>query len=244
VDRALYVAMSGAAQTLRAQAINHHNIANASTIGFKAELAAAGAVGIEGTGFGSRHNAQSFVVGTDARGGMVQPTGNDLDVALAPGHWLAVQDTNGQEVYTRAGNLTVDAQGALRTASGLAVLGEGGPVTLPAAAQISIGSDGTLSAITAGSAVAATAGRLKVVEASVSQLERRANGVFAAPAGFTPPAASGPVLTAGALETSNVNVADALVTMIELSRTFELQTRAMKAADDNAQQAASLVRMK
>ena len=52
------------------------------------------------------------------------------------------------------------------------------------------------------------------------------------------------MLVSGALESSNVNVADAMVTMIELARNFELQTRAMKAADENAQQAASLLRMK
>ena len=244
MDRALYVAMTGAAQTLRAQGINHHNLANASTVGFKAELAAAGAVNIEGTGFGSRINAQNFIVGTDGRGGAIQQTGNALDVALKPDHWLAVQGAEGQEAYTRAGNLTVDAEGTLRTASGLAVLGEGGPVTLPTAAQVSIGSDGTLSVVTAGSAQATTAGRLKVVQADVNQLERHSNGLFAAKPGNTPATATGSVLVNGALESSNVNVADAMVTMIELSRQFELQTRAMKAADENAQQAASLLRMK
>jgi len=244
MDRALYVAMTGAAQTLRAQSINHHNLANASTVGFKAELAAAGAVSIEGTGFGSRINAQNFIVGTDGRGGVIQQTGNALDVALKPDHWLAVQGAEGQEAYTRAGNLTVDAEGTLRTASGLAVLGEGGPVTLPTAAQVSIGSDGTLSVVTAGSAQATTAGRLKVVQADVNQLERHSNGLFVAKPGSTPVTATGSVLVNGALESSNVNVADAMVTMIELSRQFELQTRAMKAADENAQQAASLLRMK
>jgi flagellar basal-body rod protein FlgF len=244
MDRALYVAMTGAAQTLRAQAINHHNLANASTVGFKAELAAAGAVAIEGTGFGSRLNAQNFVVGTDGRGGALQQTGNSLDVALKPDHWLAVQAADGSEAYTRAGDLTVDAEGTLRTAAGLKVLGDGGPITLPTAAQVGIGSDGTLSVVTAGSAQASTAGKLKVVQVDVAQLQRSGNGLFTAKPGVTPSTASGGVLVSGALEASNVNVADAMVTMIELSRNFELQTRAMKAADENAQQAASLLRMK
>lgn len=246
MDRALYIAMSGAAQTLRAQAVNHHNLANAATTGFKAELAVAGAVEVRGTGFGSRSNVQSFSVGTDGSGGSLQATGNALDVALKPGHWLAVQGADGREQFTQSGALTLDAEGTLRTASGLAVLGEGGPITLPAASGVAIGSDGTISLIASGQtgAIASSAGKLKVVATPASQLERSGNGLFSAKAGFTPEAATGAVLTPGALESSNVNVADAMVTMIELARNFEMQTRAMKAADENAQQASSMVRMK
>lgn len=246
MDRALYVAMTGAAQTLRAQAVNHHNLANASTVGFKAELAVAGAVSIDGTGFGTRINAQNFMAGTDGQGGSLQATGQALDVALKQDNWLAVQAPDGSEAYTKAGDLTLDANGTLRTASGLAVLGDGGPITLPPATQVNIGADGTLSLIAAGQsdAIATSAGKLKVISAPASQLERSGNGLFSAKAGFAPQLATGAVLTTGALESSNVNVADAMVTMIELARNFELQTRAMKAADENAQQSASLVRMK
>ena len=121
-----------------------------------------------------------------------------------------------------------------------------GPITLPPATSVSIGGDGTVSLIPAGQAgaVASTAGKLKVISATTAQLERSGNGLFSAKKGFVPEPATGAVLTTGALESSNVNVADAMVTMIELARNFELQTRAMKAADENAQQAASLVRMK
>ncbi len=246
MDRALYVAMTGAAQTLRAQAVNHYNLANASTTGFKAELAVAGAVGVQGTGFGSRINAQSFMAGTDGSVGGLQATGRALDIALKPDQWLAVQGADGQEAYTKAGDLTLDATGTLRTASGLTVLGEGGPITLPAATSLNIGADGTVSIIPAGQtgAQALSAGKLKVVTATADQLTRSGNGLFSARPGFTPDTSSGAVLTSGALESSNVNVADAMVTMIELARNFELQTRAMKAADENAQQAATLVRMK
>lgn len=246
MDRALYVAMTGAAQTLRAQAVNHHNLANASTTGFKAELAGAGAVDIKGTGFGSRINAQEFIAGTDGRSGGLQSTGRSLDVALKQDNWLAVQAPDGSEAYTKAGDLTLDATGTLRTASGLAVLGDGGPITLPPATNLDIGADGTVSIIPAGQsgAQAVSAGKLKVITATTTQLERSGNGLFSTKKGFTPEPATGAVLTSGALESSNVNVADAMVTMIELARNFELQTRAMKAADENAQQSASLLRMK
>jgi flagellar basal-body rod protein FlgF len=167
-------------------------------------------------------------------------------VALKPGNWLAVQQPNGQEAYTRAGQLTLDAEGTLRTASGQMVLGDGGPLTLPPATQVDIGADGTVSIIPAGASGSQSqpVGRLKVVTTDVNTLERAGNGLFLARVGSTPAPANGAVLTSGALESSNVNVADAMVTMIELARQFELQTRAMKAADENAQQASSLVRMK
>ncbi len=246
MDRALYVAMTGAAQTLRAQAVNHHNLANASTVGFKAELAVAGAVGVQGAGFGSRVQAQNFMAGIDASSGGLQTTGRSLDIALKPDQWLAVQTADGGEAYTKGGDLTLDASGTLRTSAGLTVLGEGGPITLPPATGLDIGADGTVSIIPAGQAgaQAVSAGKLKVVTATAAQLDRSGNGVFRAKPGFEPAPATGAVLTSGALESSNVNVADAMVTMIELARNFELQTRAMKAADENAQQAASLVRMK
>ena len=244
MDRALYVAMSGAAQTLRAQALNHHNLANASTTGFKAELAVAGAVVIEGEGFGSRINTQNFAIGTDGRSGGLQATGRSLDIALKQDRWLAVQAADGREAYTQAGDLALDASGTLRTASGLAVLGEGGPITLPAASSLDIGSDGTVSIMAAGQSGAVSAGKLRVVSASTTQLERSGNGLFSARKGFSPEPATGAVLSSGVIESSNVNVADAMVTMIELARNFELQTRAMKAADENAQQAATLLRMK
>lgn len=246
MDRSLYVAMSGATQTLRAQALNHHNLANASTTGFKAELAVSGAVGITGSGFASRINAQSFMAGTDGSTGSLQATGGELDIALKPDRWLAVQTPDGREAYTKAGNLTLDAEGTLRTASGLAVLGTGGPITLPPASSLSIGSDGTVSLVAAGGAgaQAVNAGQLKVVTAKTTQLERSGNGLFSARPGVTLETASGAVLSSGTLEASNVNVADAMVTMIELARNFELQTRAMKTADENAQHAASLVSMK
>ena len=247
MDRALYIAMSGASQTLKAQAVNQHNLANASTVGFKAELMAANSVAVRGDGFGSRLNTETFSTGIDASQGSLQSTGNPLDVALRDDGWLAVQGPDGQEQYTRAGALTLDAGGVLRTQSGLAVLGDNGPVTVPQAASVAIGSDGTVSAIPlggGGAATAVTVGKLKVVAAKADQLERSGNGLFSARSGVTLDPKTGATLHAGVLESSNVSASDALVNMIQLARNFELQTRAMKAVDEQAQQAASLVRLK
>ena len=130
MDRALYIAMTGATQALKAQTVNSHNLANASTVGFKAELAAQAAVEVEGGGLPTRVNVQLNGSGWDARAGAIQQTGRDLDIALGNDRWLAVQAPDGSEAYTRAGDLQIDVNGQLRTSAGHAVMGDGGPVHL------------------------------------------------------------------------------------------------------------------
>lgn len=245
MDRALYVGMSGAMQTLQAQAANSNNLANASTTGFRAQLVDAQPVPVAGAGLPSRVNAQSLDQGWDSTIGAVTQTGRDLDVAMRGNNWLAVQAPDGSEAYTRAGNLHVDAYGQLTTASGLPVLGDGGPLSVPPYSSINIGADGTISIVPAGQGpnTLATVGRLRVVQATPDQLGRGSDGLMHAVAGVTLDAAAGETLTSGALEGSNVNIADSMVTMIQLARQFELQTKLMKSTEDNASAASSLVRM-
>lgn len=245
MDRALYVGMSGAMQTLRAQAANNHNLANASTVGFRAELIASQSAAVTGAGLPTRVNAQSLDAGWDSSGGPVVQTGRELDVALRPGQWLAVQAPDGGEAYTKAGDLQVDVNGQLRTGSGLAVLGDGGPLSLPPSTQVSIGSDGTVTVIPQGQGASApvVVGRLKVVGAQPQQLQRGVDGLFRPVADQKLEPAAGDVLTAGALEGANVNLADTMVTMIQLARQFELQTKLMHSADENAAASTSLLKM-
>lgn len=245
MDRALYIAMTGATQTLKAQAVNSHNLANASTVGFKAELAAQQAVAVEGPVMPTRVNARLEGQGFDASLGSVMQTGNPLDVALAPDRWLAVQAADGSEAYTRAGNLQLGADGLLRNAAGQLVMGGGGPLSVPQSSQVTIGGDGTVTVVPLGQGPESPAvvGRLKVVSAQPQQLDRGIDGLMRARAGETLEPASGTVLSAGALEGSNVNLAESMVTMIQLSRNFELQVKLMRTAEQNAQASASLMRM-
>lgn len=245
MDRALYVAMTGATQTLRAQAVNSHNLANASTVGFKAELASAQSANISGAGLPTRVYALLGGEGWDSRSGALMQTGRDLDIALRDGAWLAVQAPDGSEAYTRAGDLRLDSAGQLRTGAGHAVLGDGGPLALPPSSSISIGGDGTVSVIPAGQGANAPVqiGRLKVVDAEPDQLARGPDGLMRVVSGQDLNPAAGNAVSSGTLESSNVNLADAMVNMIQLARQFELQTRAMKAAEENATASASLVRM-
>lgn len=245
MDRALYIAMTGATQTLKAQAVNNHNLANASMVGFKAELAAHTAVAVDGPQLPTRVNTRLDGQGFDDRPGSFQSTGNPLDVALAPDRWLAVQSPDGQDGYTRAGDLQLGADGLLRTSAGHLVMGEGGPVSIPPSTQVSIGNDGTITALPLGQGAEApvTIGRLRVVGATADQLERAGNGLMRAREGAELEPAAGNVLTAGMLEGSNVNLADAMVQMIQLSRSFEMQVKLMRAAEENAQASASVMRL-
>lgn len=245
MDKALYVGMSGAIHTMRAQTATAHNLANASTVGFRAERYDSAPSQIDGDGFSSRLQAAMQSHGWDRQAGPVMHTGNPLDVALRDDNWLAVQAPDGTEAYTRAGDLKIDPLGRVLTAAGHPVMGDGGPLTVPPSSSISIGNDGTLTVVPLGQGAEAPVqqGRLKVVQAFPEQLERGTDGLMRAVDGQPLQAAAGEVLMTGAVEGSNVNIAEAMVNMIDLSRQFELQTRAMKTADENAQAATALLRM-
>src|SRR5258706_15903234 len=118
MDRLVYVAMSGASETLRAQAANNHNLANANTTGFRADLSAFQSRAVLGSGAPARVYATNSTVGFDASNGQLNATGNNLDIAINGDGWIAVQASDGREAYTRAGDLRIDVSGQLITASG------------------------------------------------------------------------------------------------------------------------------
>ena len=147
MDRMIYLSMTGAKATIQRQDVISNNLANVSTTGFRAEMAAFRAVPVRGDGASTRVPALETTTGYDATPGPMQNTGRNLDVAMVGNAWLAVQGLDGTEAYTRAGSLDLDAQGQVVTRTGLPVMGEGGPISVPAGAggTLSIGSDGTVS---------------------------------------------------------------------------------------------------
>ncbi len=243
MDRSLYVAMSGARETMQAQAVNNHNLANANTSGFKADLAAFQSRAVQGPGFASRVYATAESTGWSADTGTLNATGQDLDIAIQGRGWFAVQGGDGGEAYTRAGNLHVDSAGLLVTASGLPVMGDGGPITVPAYSAINVGRDGTVSIVPAGqqASTMAAVGRIKLVNPADADLQRGSDGLFRTKDGVAPLSDASVTVTSGALESSNVNVADAMVNMIELSRRFELQVKSMRTAEEDAATTAKLL---
>lgn len=245
MDRFLYVAMSGASETLRAQATANHNLANASTTGFREDLTAFLSREVTGPGHGSRTYATAGAVGWDTSRGAIQSTGRDLDVAVDGTGWIAVQARDGREAYTRAGDLHLEPSGLLVNGAGHPVLGDGGPITVPPHASLAIGADGTVSIVPLGQGpeTIATVGRIRLVDPPASEIVKGEDGLFRLRDGSDAPASASVRLTQGALESSNVNVADALVGMIELARRFELAVKAMRTAEENDATAAQLLRV-
>jgi flagellar basal-body rod protein FlgF len=240
MDRMIYLSMSGAKAAMQRQEVLAHNLANASTTGFRAELAAHRAVPVLGDGASTRVFALETTVGYKAESGAVQPTGRNLDVALKDNAWLAVQGLDGTEAYTRAGALQVNAEGLLATAGGLQVLGDGGPITVPANAEVQIAPDGTVSATANGGRPQAV-GKLKLVTPETeAQLSRGTDGLFRAADGDLPADPNARVQD-GALEGSNVSPVETMVAMISAARQFEHQMKLMQTAERQEQQAAKLL---
>lgn len=244
MDKLLYVAMTGAKETMRAQAANSHNLANASTTGFRADLSAFQSRAVAGAGYASRSYATNSTTGTDTTFGAMQSTGRDLDVAIQGQGFLAVQGRDGLEAYTRAGDLRVDANGVLTTGAGHVVMGADGPMTIPPYSSITVGADGTVSVVPLGQTATtlSTVGRIKLVNPDANTLARGEDGLFRSPDAAPIPADATVRVSNGVLESSNVNIADAMVTMIQLARHFDLQVKAMRTAEDNAAVSAQLLR--
>lgn len=238
MDRLIYLAMSGAKASLQRQDTLSNNLANASTTGFRAELQAFRAVPVRGDGASTRVYALESTVGYDAQPGAVQATGRSLDVAMKGNGWLTVQALDGTEAYTRAGALEVSPEGVLSTPGGLPVMGDGGPITLPANATVEIAPDGSISA-TVGNARPQLAGRLKLVTPE-APMNRGTDGLFRGADGdlTADPAAR---LQSGALEGSNVSPVETMVAMISAGRQFEQQMKMLKSAEDKEQSATKLL---
>lgn len=249
MDRLIYTAMTGASQALEQQDVVANNLANASTTGFRAQLAAFRDAPLS-FGDGSTiktGTTRTFVLsstpGADFAPGAISQTGNPLDVAIQGPGWLSVQTADGNEAYTRAGNLHVDQNGQLVTANNLQVIGTGGPISVPPGADVTIGKDGTVSALIPGNppTAIATIDQLKLVNPDPASLQRGDDGLFRTADGQ--PADADPTVTvaAGALEGSNVNAVAAMVAMITNARQFQMQTKLLQTADQNDQSANQLL---
>jgi len=245
MDSSLYVAMSGAKQVLLSQAVNSHNLANANTTGFKADLSQFRSMPVYGPGLPSHVYAMTERPGIDFDTGAFQQTGRELDVSINGDGWIAVQANDGSEAYTRAGDLRLTADGLLTTGTGLPVLGGGGPITVPASAKMEIGVDGTVSVIPLGdSAETLTAiDRIKLVNPDLAEVEKGHDGLFRLKQGQPAEVSADVRLVSGSIEGSNVSVVSAMVSMIELAKNFELQVKMMKTIDDNEAASAQLMRV-
>lgn len=248
MDRLIYTAMSGAAQSLEQQSVVANNLANASTTGFRAQLSAFRSVpmNFEDSAAGEP-STRTFVLSStpaaDYTPGPIQQTGNPLDVAIQGPGWLAVQAADGTEAYTRAGNLHVDVNGQLVTANNLPVIGNGGPMSIPAGAQVTIGKDGTVNALIPGepATAIATVDQLKLVNPDPATITRGDDGLFRTADGQPADADPTVIVAPASLEGSNVNAVSAMVDMITNARQFQMQTKMLDSATQNDQAANKLL---
>lgn len=261
MDRMLYVSMSGAQSVLKRQAVNNNNLANIQTIGFKEDLSAIQSIQRRADTLDIRVPVEAIGTGINTRKGEIINTGRDLDIAIQGDGFLAVQNEDGTEGMTRAGNLRVNASGGLETAAGQAVLGNFGPITVPPYESLIVGQDGSISVVPLGDSTGNSAiiDRIKLVNPDIQDTFKNESGLLEMkpkltkstvlhrdPDGFVshkdvtyndeihrPEANDTVSLLSGALESSNVNPSATLVTMIELSRNYEMQIKLMKNVEKN-----------
>ncbi len=245
MDKFLYLAMNGASQAMLAQQNNANNLANVSTVGFRATLDHFQSNKVSGPGFPDRVYATNQQAGANFNPGPITITGRDLDLALNGDGWFAVQTADGGTGFSRRGDLHTDPSGLLLDGANRIVLGEGGPITIPQFESLEIGRDGTISVRAAGQAANSLVAvdRIRLVNPPRDQLYRGDDGLFRVNGVDEVPADASVSVTSGALEASNVNAVDAMVRMIDYARYYEHQVKLMKLASENDAASARLMRM-
>ena len=245
MDKALYIAMTGATQNMAAQVVHANNLANASTNGFRADMAQARSMQVYGEGYPTRVYAMTEVPGTDFSQGPSKQTAGELDIAIAGDGWIAVESADGSEAYTRSGELKLNQFGELTTNNGMLVLGNDGPILIPPYETLEIGSDGTISIREQGQEAETIAAldRIRLVNPANRDLFKGADGLFRRIDGAQEFPDASVVVISGYLEGSNVNVVDAMVEMISLARTYEMNIKLIQTAEQNSEAAALLLQV-
>ncbi len=247
MDRMLYIAMSGAKEVSLSQANNSNNLANANTDGFKKDFNIFRAQHVEGPGWNARAYAMDERPATDFSAGAIKVTGRELDVVTKEDGFLVIEAPNGDEAFVRSASLQVLSDGSLVDVKGNPVLNENGiPVNIPPVKTMTIGHDGTISIVPAEapSNQLVVLDRLRLVRPDIQDLEKGLDGYTRLKAGAAPLVQENVRMMSGALESSNVNTAEALVNMIELSRKYELQVKMMSTSKTHAQKSDALLSLK
>lgn len=245
MDRLIHTSLSAMRGAMARQTTVANNLANANTVGFRAEVASQRPLWLRGGEFQGRAPASEEVVNADMKAGAFISTGRDLDVAMQGDAMLAVQADDGEESYTRRGDLMISPSGLLTTGDGVPVMGDGGPITMPPADKIMVGADGKISIVPEGGdpTQMQQVAQLKIVTPKGSEIVKGLDGLFKVRGGGTLPTDPDAKVTQGALEQSNVNTSDALVQMIEASRSWETQIKLLTTAKELDSSTTDLMRL-
>lgn len=244
MENVLYNAMNGAKVNMDRLALTTNNLANNNTPGFKADLFQAQNMYLNG---GQQSAGTAWVVesvnGTDFTDGELIVTGRDLDIAIQGKGWFAVKDAQGRESYTRAGNFKIDPNGIITTAAGLPVMGDGGPISIPPAQRMEVGTDGTISVVPLGANPneLAVIDRFKLVSPKEESLVKGSDGLMKLSKGGSAPVDPTIVVVKGALEGSNINPVTEMVAMIGAGREFDSQMKVMAIVDETNRQLAQIL---
>jgi len=245
MDRLIFTAYSGMSASMTRQRIVASNMANAQTIGFRAETIQSTPMTLDGPQLGVRSMNQTQVHGASMKAGSIVQTGRPLDIALQGDTMLAVQTADGGEGYTRRGDLSVSATGLLQNGDGLPVIGDGGPVTVPPGSIVTISQDGGV--LIADPATPdqppAQVAKLKLANWNGSQIQKDINGIFRVVGGGVLPADDNAKVVSGALEQSNVQPTEVLVDMVEAQRSYDIRTKLISTARELDEGGASLMRV-
>jgi flagellar basal-body rod protein FlgF len=245
MDRLVYTAYSGLRGRMAAQSAIANNMANGSTVGFRADRFNFERLAVKGGGFEARSLTSEQVIDADRRAGAKVSTGRDLDIAVEGDDWLAVQAADGEEAYTRRGDLTIAPSGLLQTGDGLPLIGNSGPITLPPAEKVTIGADGSVMIVPPGGQAdqPQIVDRLKLADPNGSETVKGMDNLLRVKGGGVLPADLDAKVQSGALEQSNVNMTETLVWMIENQRAYEVQAKLLSDAKDMDDGGASLMRL-
>lgn len=245
MDRLIYTAVSGMNASMNRERVIASNMANAQTVGFKAEILQATPTTLEGPQLEVRALSSSEVSAASMKAGGLNRTNQPLDVAMQGDAMLAVQAPDGQESYTRRGDLSITVTGVLQNGDGLPVIGQSGPITVPPGSKVTIGPDGGVLASDPDTPDAApqVLDKLKLVSTAGTQIAKDIAGQFRVPNGGILPVDENAQVIPGALEQSNVNPSEVLTEMIAAQRLFDMRTKLVKTAGDLDEAGARLMRL-
>ena len=234
MDRLIYTSLTAMRGSMARQTAIANNLANANTPGFRADLAEAQTVWLESQQLNTRAFSSEEVQAADMKAGTVIATGRDLDIALSADSMLAVQAKNGEIGYTRRGDLMLSSTGLLTTGDGRPVQGVQGPLTLPPSDAINIDDQGRVWIVPAGGDATQPQqlDQLLLVSPAGSDVVKGVDGLFRVRGGGTLPADPDARVITRSLESSNVSATEALVEMIEASRSWDTQLKLLNDARD------------
>lgn len=234
MDRLIYTSLTAMRGSMARQTAIANNLANANTPGFKSDLAEAQSLWLDGQRLDTRAFASEEVLAADMVAGTVVSTGRDLDIAMSGDSMLAVQAENGEISYTKRGDLLLSSSGLLTTGDGRPVQGTQGPITLPPADSINIDEQGNIWIVPQGGDASQPqqVDKLQIVSPAGSDVVKGLDGLFRVKGGGVLPDDPDARIVTRSLESSNVSATEALVKMIEASRSWDTQLKLLGDARD------------